>query len=526
VFFPPQPWSVNYFGTLGGSGATRLHVTPVQHRSQSPEMTRRVFTNMNFRLFYSANTASYCGDRTNPDTPPCANGATPVTPALAAPPSITGVDTSITGGIRSIGAHVIGDPVAGIQQVLATYTVDGSGVWQSIVLEQDDDDATLWTGELPSGTPATLSFMIQAVNGVGKVTLDNNFGAFYRPGSIPGPPDPDADPPATTTLTFTDAPPSTVRYREPFDVAVRLTAAAGCPVAGKLIRVGIGGAGLPVSTNGSGDTPAIALSASLAPGTYVVTASFAGTASCAPSDVSVPITVVQQPTSLALAFPFVTLTATTAPPTPLFDRTVIITVTQGAVVRSHVGRTDPQGRVQVPASLLAGLAQGAHTVRAEYAGEIGYGPATVSGSTLNVIRRGSGSDRITGTEGDDLIIDTGGSNTIDGRGGNDTIIVSGSGSDKITGGNGHDTIDAGGGSNVVDGGAGDDMITTGSGSDTIDGGSGNDVIHAGDGSNKVNAGTGDDMITTGSGSDTIDGGPGFDFCNAGGGSNTVRNCEG
>ena len=55
VFFPPQPWTANYFGALSGSGNTQLHVTPVQHRSESPTMTLRKFTNMSFRLFYSNN---------------------------------------------------------------------------------------------------------------------------------------------------------------------------------------------------------------------------------------------------------------------------------------------------------------------------------------------------------------------------------------------------------------------------------------------------------------------------------------
>ena len=49
VFFPPQPWTLNYFGALSGSGNTQLHVTPVQHRSESPTMTRRKFTSMSFR---------------------------------------------------------------------------------------------------------------------------------------------------------------------------------------------------------------------------------------------------------------------------------------------------------------------------------------------------------------------------------------------------------------------------------------------------------------------------------------------
>jgi Ca2+-binding RTX toxin-like protein len=536
VFFPTRPWSPNFFGELGGaSGGTRLHVTPVQHRSNSPTMTRRAFSNLGLQLFYSGNVSSYCPG-TSPLQPAPCPGAIAVAPALAAPPTITGVETSYDDSADELtfSAHVVGDLVAGIQGVWVTWTVPpgaggGAGAWQSIDLVQDEDDPTLWAGVLGGvTTPGSVNFVVQAVNGVGRVTMDDNVGAFYRPGSIPASPEPGADPPAATTLAFTDAPPSTVRYGEEFDVAVRLTAAASsCPIGGKLLRVGIGSAGLPATTNGSGDTPAIALRALLAPGDYLVTASFAGNANCAAADVSVPIQVVQQPTSLTLAFPVVTLAATTTPPTPLPDRAVTITVKQGTTVKFvHVGRTDPQGRVQVPASLLAGLTQGVHTVLAEYAGEAGYGGATVSGSTLNVIRRGSGSDKITGTAGDDLIIDAGGSNTIDGRGGNDTILVSGSGSDKITGGDGNDTIDAGDGSNVVDGGAGNDVITAGSGSDSITGGSGNDVIHAGNGSNKVNAGAGDDVITAGSGSDAIDGGTGFDYCNAGGGSNSVRNCEG
>jgi CSLREA domain-containing protein len=511
VFFPPQPWTPNYFGALSGSGSTRLHVTPVQHRSESPQMTRRKFSgNMKFRLFYT--------------------GQIPVGPGLSAPPTITGVDASHAGNLLTFSAHVVGAPDAGIQEVWVTYTNppegSGNGHWESILLTQDEDDPTLWTGALTTTTPAVYHFMAQAVSGVGRVTIDNNLGAFYRYGSIPGPPDPDAEPPAGTSLAFQSAPPSPVRYGASFDVTVDLDGSASC-VDGKRVRVDLGGVSLPATTNASG-TATIEMRATVAPGIYPITATFAGDANCGPSDAVSTVQVLQQTTSLAIALPFVTLTASTTPqPTPLHDRTIVVTVSQGATVKFvHVGRTDPQGRVQIPQSLLATLTQGAYTVVAEYGGEVGYAASTATGGTLNVIRRGSGSDRITGTAGDDLIIDTGGSNTIDGRGGNDVILVSGSGSDKITGGDGDDIIDAGDGSNVVNGGAGNDTITTGSGSDSIDGGSGNDVINAGNGSNKVDAGTGDDMIRTGSGSDSIDGGAGLDYYNAGGGSNSVKNCEG
>ena len=216
-------------------------------------------------------------------------------------------------------------------------------------------------------------------------------------------------------------------------------------VGGKRIDIGLGGAGLPATTDAGGQATAT-LTASLPPGTYPVTASFAGTSACGFSDVSASILVTKQPTTLAIAFPVVTLTASTTPqPTPLHDRTVIVSVSQGgSTMLTFVGRTDPQGRVRVPPSLLAALPQGSYTVVAEFDGDEGYAEtAATAGNGLNVIRRGTGSDRITGTEGSDLILDSGGSNTIDGRGGNDVIIALGSGSQTILGGTGDDWIETG-----------------------------------------------------------------------------------
>ena len=288
----------------------------------------------------------------------------------------------------------------------------------------------------------------------------------------------------------------------------------------------LGGVSLPATTNASG-TATVQMSASVPPGTYPITATFAGTPACAASDAVSTVQVLEQPTALTIAFPRVTLT-TTAPPTPttpLFDRTVIVTVKQGSVQKLvYVGKTDPQGRIQVPQSLLAGLPQAGYTVEAKYDGETGYAPSSASTAGLNVIRRGSGTDTITGTPGDDLIIDAGGTNTINGLGGNDTIIA-GDGTDTINGGDGNDTIDAGGGTNVVNGGNGDDTITTGSGTDTIDGGSRERHDRRRQRHQQGHAGDGNDKITTGSGADTIDGGPGFDICSPDGGSNSVKNCE-
>ncbi|HWM10640.1 MAG TPA: hypothetical protein VNO82_14905, partial [Solirubrobacteraceae bacterium] len=487
----------------------------VQHVSTGLTMTRRVLSDLDLRLFYSGNVTSYCPG-TNPlQVAPCV-GPPPraaVAPALSAPPTIADVDTSFSGGTLTFEAHVVGELVAGIQGVWVTWTIPpaagSEGRWAPIDLVQDTNDPSLWTGELEGiSNPANVHFLVQAVNGVGKVTVDDNLGAFYRPGSIPGgPPDPNLTP---TTLAFTPVPTGPVEYGDSFSVTATLMS-GGNPLPGKTVRIGLGAAGPPQTTNASGQVTTIvraALTPSLNP--YPLTAAFSGDTTHAASDASVDIIVAKQPTSLAIAFPFVTLTASTTPqPTPLHDRTVIVTLLQGGDTRlTFVGRTDPQGRVRVPASSLTALPQGSYTVVALFEGDEGYAGATATaGNGLNVIRRGSGSDRITGTDGSDLIIDTGGSNTIDGRGGNDIIISVGNGSHTIVGG------------------TGDDWIETGSGSDKIDGGAGNDTIHAGNGSNDVTAGSGDDVITAGTGSDKVNGGAGFDVCHADGGSNNVSNCE-
>jgi hypothetical protein len=370
VFFPQQPWTPNYFGALGGSGRTQLHVTPVQHRSESPRMTRRKYTGMSFKLFYSTNTASYCGNR---DTPaPCDPGQVAVTPALAAPPTITGVDTSYSGTTLTFSVRVLGDNVAGIQEVWVTYTDppegNGSASWIPVDLEQDEDDPTLWTGTLTTSTPGALFFMVHAANGVGRVTTDDNVGALYRHGAIPGPLEPGEAPPPSTSLDFTAGPPSSVNYAASFSVTVDLDGTGSCSVGpGKLVRVAFGGAGLPATTDGSG-TATVALRAALTPGTYPLTATFAGDAACASSDVSANVVVNQQPTSLTLAFPAATLVATTSPPTPLHQRNVTFVLRKTGVTEVYTAKTDPLGRVEIPQSLLQSLPAGTYTVDAYFNG--------------------------------------------------------------------------------------------------------------------------------------------------------------
>ncbi|HEY7628742.1 MAG TPA: hypothetical protein VH761_16845, partial [Ilumatobacteraceae bacterium] len=203
VFYPQRIATVNQFGALdnnGTDGRTRLITTPVQYRTDpgnTATNTERAYSQLGLQLFYSANTSTY---GTN-------------TPALAAPPSISGVTdtTPPLGGSVTVSAHVTGDPSAGIQKAWVTYTAETGplhGAWQSVDLVQDPIDSTLWTGTfaIPSGqSNSDVRYIVQAVNGVGLVGFDNNLGDGYTPGVPIGAPTPPATIPTSISL---DAGPS------------------------------------------------------------------------------------------------------------------------------------------------------------------------------------------------------------------------------------------------------------------------------------------------------------------------------
>ena len=92
AFFPGRIANVNYFDAVAGAvadGTTRLMVTPAQHRSDGPASlttTQRRYDAVGLRLFYSDNLQAYGPDDN--------------VPALAAPPSITGVRSEVDGDRR------------------------------------------------------------------------------------------------------------------------------------------------------------------------------------------------------------------------------------------------------------------------------------------------------------------------------------------------------------------------------------------------------------------------------------------
>ena len=153
---------------------------PAQFKANSLtdiEGTLRKYDSMDFRLYYSDNVASY----------PESN-----VPSLAAPPEIAQVTSITDTNTVTFTVRVTSDPSVGVQEVWVTYTGASGpfyGTWQSLDLTQDVSDSTVWTGVLslpPGQTWDNVRFTVQAVNGVGLVTLVTNFGNYFIPGIDPG----------------------------------------------------------------------------------------------------------------------------------------------------------------------------------------------------------------------------------------------------------------------------------------------------------------------------------------------------
>ena len=350
VFFPQKLATVNYFDALGGSaaaGRTRLITTPAQYRSDPGSMstdTERAYSHVGLQLFYSANTKTYGSN----------------TPALAAPPSISGVsDTGpLDGSAVTLRAHVTGDPSAGVQEAWVTYTAESGplhGQWQSVNLVQDQTDSTLWTSTFPLPVGQDISavrYIVQAVNGVGLVGLDNNLGDGYTPRVPVGV----ATAPGTTptSLTLGSAPASGVSGAS-LDVSATLTGVSQASP----VTFSLGSTSITSNTNAGGLATAT-LPLEDAVGGYTLTALYGGDATYRSSTTSTPFSITKTATSLALsasgpANPIVATLSRTAGAVPLPQQTVFFTLTgpgPGLVTKVLTAATDPQGRAQVTAPAL------------------------------------------------------------------------------------------------------------------------------------------------------------------------------
>ena len=233
-FFPVRPWNVNYFGALidAQDGPTRLVVLPAQYRSSSPTSTTgtlRMYEDMTFRLYYSANIASYTDYG--------------YVPAQAAPPLIASISAAYNESESAIDFQVmvVGDPTAGIQEVWIVYTIEDGlpdGMWQPVDLIQGDVDSRIWTGSLTlenGVSPTDVRYMVQAVNGVGVVSYATNQGAYYTPGSDPGTPPPESQVPTELTIEA----PAIGAYGTTVTISATVTS-DGEPVSGEIVVFRLG----------------------------------------------------------------------------------------------------------------------------------------------------------------------------------------------------------------------------------------------------------------------------------------------
>jgi hypothetical protein len=284
VLFPLRTSRVNSFGALARpDGPQRLMVTPAQHRAQDDGEdlnVRRRFTKLDYRLYYSANTTTY------------GQGDSADTPALSAAPDIGQVEGVPDGdeGLL-VCAEVGGNPAAGVQTAFATWT-DGSkssGEWASVDLAQGGCDADAFPGRQDSKhwgariaigavEPEHVRFMVQAVNGVGLVSLSDERGAYHEV-------EQDLDADGTKDVVFEDVTIDADRIASGGRVRVRAIlredlwwmSELGEPVPGQPVRLSIGDVSGTAWTDADGVAEA-ELELKLPPGTYPVAATFDGSA--------------------------------------------------------------------------------------------------------------------------------------------------------------------------------------------------------------------------------------------------------
>ena len=299
TFFPIQPWSANYFGALAGaSGGTQLVLTPAQFVSTGSNMwtgTWRRFDGLDLRLFYSGNTQTFL------------NGATP---ALAAPPDVPRVLSTLQGDEVRFAATVLGDPAAGIQEVWVTYTTcDPGGVcdgtWQTLdpPMVRNPADSTLWEGTLVlGGIPAgDIRYIVQAVNGVGLVTMADNMGEYFRVGIDPSDPPAGADPaspPESTSLELL-APPGSGAYSTEVALSARLSTAGSVPVIDQKVKFALGSQQRWATTAADG-VATVSIPLLGAPGSHEVLATFPGNSSYLPAFDTDQLAIGQQGTQMSV----------------------------------------------------------------------------------------------------------------------------------------------------------------------------------------------------------------------------------
>jgi len=241
------------------------------------------------------------------------------------------------------------------------------GSWQSFTLTSPPSSTGIgtWTGTLPlspGADPGLIRFMVQAVNGVGGVTQDTNFGRFFIPGNSTL--DGIGETGAITNIKLLAPIPTGGAYRSVVPVSASLTTASGQVLPGRRVQFRIGPVIKTVFTNSSG-VASTSLILTAEPGAYSLEANFAGDLTNQNSSDQQPFVVSKMPTTLTFdsgilipdaAHVVVSLRANDG--TPIKERTVAFLLTNGTATTAIAEITDGAGQARLSnVSIPSGIYQ-------------------------------------------------------------------------------------------------------------------------------------------------------------------------
>jgi serralysin len=152
-----------------------------------------------------------------------------------------------------------------------------------------------------------------------------------------------------------------------------------------------------------------------------------------------------------------------------------------------------------------------------------------AGAGNDNVDAGAGVDRVSGGDGNDTLNGQGGNDILSGGNNDDTLnggdnndyAYGGAGADRINGDSGADRLYGQGDNDILRGGSGNDFIYGGDGNDTANGDSGNDTLSGNDGADRLYGGTGNDIINGNDGWDRLYGQAGDDTLNGGQGNDRI-----
>jgi len=243
-------------------------------------------------------------------------------------------------------------------------------------------------GQLAS-PPVSGKYIVQAVNGVGLVSLDDNLGAYYSFAAV-------APPAAAATTLALNSPPTSITYGDT-PLVTAMLASGPTPIVGAPLTFSVAGTAA-VTTTGAGGLGSANL-AKVAPGAYTLAANYTGSSSYLPSSASSPITVNPAPSafvddsSTAGPAAFLLASAGGIPQLqrPITQELVTFAVSQNAtLLKTFPVQTDMNGRAGLPPT---GLPVGTYSVLATFAGSELYLGSTLTLGNLQVAAACPAGDR-------------------------------------------------------------------------------------------------------------------------------------